>query len=372
MSRFNLLLFILLCSVTLAFASFSLVQLRIAASTVEAARLESSRVVDVTTVSIPEISSIRSGPIIFTGDILLARHVEFLMERNGTEYPFVHLRPLFASSTAVIANFESSIPATHAPTPNGKMVFSTKAEYASLLHQVGVTHVSLANNHATDFGEAAYQNTVTTFEATSIDPFGHPRTLSTTSVTYVTYEDKTVGVIAIHTLFTPPTKSQLESLVRDMTAASDIQIAYMHWGNEYEIRHGLAQQALAETLVDFGIDAIVGHHPHVTQDIQLINSVPVFYSLGNLIFDQYFSGEVQQGYLLSLTISDTELAFTLVPVTSLGTRAQPRLMNQSENNVFLHSLALRSDVILSESIKQGKVIVPISLATSTKNSIISP
>jgi hypothetical protein len=65
------------------------------------------------------------------------------------------------------------------------------------------------------------------------------------------------------------------------------------------------------------------------------------------------------------------LEFDLLPVTSVGTRAQPRLMNQSEKNVFLESVAGRSDTQLVEYIKQGKLIIDRDLATSSKNSIIS-
>lgn len=371
MSRYNLVLFLLVCSTVLSFCSYSFTQLQ-KISTVLAYTNTTLAVRSVplerTSLALPASPPL---PILFTGDVLLARHVEYLITSNGETYPFKNVQAVFASSSHVLINFEAAIPERHVKTPNGTLTFSVPAAYATLLANVGVTHVSLANNHATDYGGAGYDHTHAVMAANDITSFGHPTLLATSSITYIDYGDTRVGLIALHTLFVAPEKATLAALLAELASTSDIQIAYLHWGNEYELTHSLAQHALAETLIDYGIDAIVGHHPHVTQDIAVIRNVPIFYSLGNLVFDQYFSIAVQQGYLLSLAITPAELQFELLPVTSIGTRAQPRLMNQSEKNVFLDNLAHRSDPGIGENIKQGKVIIDRHLATSSKNSIIS-
>ncbi len=371
MSRYNLLIFILLCSVVLLFTAFSFTKLQQTMTVINSPELTEKNIPPLTLISETH-PSVPNGPLIFTGDVLLARNVEQLMKRHGPAYPFLYLQDVFARSNAVVANFESAIPNRHIPTPAYTFAFSTNAAYVPLLRQIGITHVSLANNHATDYGEVGYNESIATLQASNITPFGHPRVLATTSITYIEQDGYRIGILGIHTLFVAPQKSQLEALLKEMSNQSDLQIAYIHWGTEYEDSHNLAQRALADTLIDMGIDTIIGHHPHVTQDIQIIKNVPVFFSLGNLIFDQYFSIAVQQGYLLGLSITENKLNYSLIPVTSIGSFSQPRLMDQSEKNVFLTNLASRSDQTHSENIKQGKVIVSFSLATSTKNSIISP
>ncbi len=371
MSRFNLLLFLLICSTTLVFSSYSFAQLQELAVTIDNIGAESI-VFDV-----PELRSQNNEvhpipkPILFTGDILLARHVEYLMNQNGATYPFRQLTTLFASSSYVIANFEAAIPLVHQKTPNGKMVFSVPSSSAAVLYDAGVTHVSLANNHAIDQGTTGYLNTRAILTDANITPFGHPVTLSSSSITFINYGEVKISIIGIHTLFKTPDITTLTSLLGYMASNSDIQIAYMHWGNEYQPKHSLKERVLAETVIEKGIDAIIGHHPHVTQDIEVINNVPIFYSLGNLIFDQYFSLEVQQGYMLQLSVNEKNFQFDLLPVTSVGTKAQPRVMNQQEKDVFLTDLATRSQPELAENIKRGRVIIDRTLATSTKNSIIS-
>jgi poly-gamma-glutamate synthesis protein (capsule biosynthesis protein) len=63
----------------------------------------------------------------------------------------------------------------------------------------------------------------------------------------------------------------------------DLALVLPHWGNEYQLRHSSNQEKDARWFIDHGADAIIGAHPHVIQDIQEIDGVPVFYSLGNAV-----------------------------------------------------------------------------------------
>ncbi len=308
--------------------------------------------------------------ITFTGDIMLARSVELWMNNNGMDYPFSNVPALVSSSSAVVSNFESAISEIHVKTPPLAMRFSVDEKLIPALYKSGVTHVSLANNHSLDYGQSAYRNTRSVLAANNIVSFGHSTTLSTSSITYVKAGSTTVSIIAIHTLFVPPNPVILSNLVSYMKKTSDIQLAFIHWGTEYKSTHDTAQAALSNYLVTLGIDAIIGHHPHVVEDVQLIGDVPVFYSLGNFIFDQYFSVPVQNGLVLRLDIATSTLAFKLIPVTSIGTHGQPRAMNSTERETFLANLATKSAPALVNSIKAGNVILPIPLVKTTEDSII--
>jgi poly-gamma-glutamate synthesis protein (capsule biosynthesis protein) len=63
----------------------------------------------------------------------------------------------------------------------------------------------------------------------------------------------------------------------------DLALVLPHWGNEYQLRHSSNQEKDAKWFIDHGADAIIGAHPHVIQDMQEIDGVPVFYSLGNAV-----------------------------------------------------------------------------------------
>lgn len=293
-------------------------------------------------------------PIAFVGDVLLARDVEESMILYGSEYPFsiFYQLPLYG---AVVANFESSIPKTHHKTPSLTTRFSTDAKYVKELFSHGITHVSLANNHSNDYGAVGYKNTLSVFQSQYIVPFGNSLDVSTSSVTFIELATTTVSVVAIHTLFSDIDSVALEQVIEYAKLRSDYVIGYVHWGDEYVTTHNRAQQQLAFMLIDFGADAVIGHHPHVVQDIERYAGKPIIYSLGNFIFDQYFSKEVQEGLLLELHFTEDEAVYTLKPVTSVASRNKPRLMMGYERQEFLDSLSLKSSAVLRPGIENGEL-----------------
>ena len=142
----------------------------------------------------------------------------------------------------------------------------------------------------------------------------------------------------------------------------------MHWGVEYANTNSATQRKLAQTLSKLGVDIIVGHHPHVVQNIELIDNTLVFYSLGNFIFDQYFSVPVQQGLVLKL---DSDLGIELLPVSSEEVRVQPAFMAKEKRKLFLESLSRRSDIRLVEDILMGKILYQNMLASSSEVAIMA-
>lgn len=306
--------------------------------------------------SIATLTPTPSDTIVFLGDIMLGRHVEVLGKRYGTDYLVASTTYVTASATTVVANFESAMATPHVPTVSGGMRFSTDVSLLDVLTKLRVTHASLANNHALDYHNAGYTTTIQSLKERDIVAFGHPTKVSTSSVTYISHNDEVIAVIGIHTLFTEPSVAEIQSVLTAVSQQSDYQIAYIHWGTEYELIHSANQANLAAVLVEAGIDLIVGHHPHVTQDIALIQGVPVFYSLGNFIFDQYFSTDVKEGYSIKLELVEERVSFQLYPHTQTN-RSQTRPMTTDEASVYLDALAKRSEPSLYNQIVAGNIVI---------------
>ncbi len=302
--------------------------------------------------------------VMFFGDIMLGRDVELLMLKNGISYPFSSFT-INKESSFAFANFESAVPSQHEPTPYNTFRFSTDAKFLSELARAGFTHVSLANNHSFDYGLPGYNNTIAKMWENNLAPFGHPTILATSSVTVVETENYDVAVIGVHTLFSKPKPKDIKSVVAYAESLSDLQIVYIHWGNEYEEEQGKSQRELAVEFAKAGVDLIVGHHPHVVQGVEKIDNTIVVYSLGNFIFDQYFSDSVQLGLALSLVL-EKEPYLELIPVSSLESRARPTFMAGSSKELFLDELSLKSDPDLKEEIQAGIIKFEIPLATSSE------
>lgn len=294
-----------------------------------------------------------ANTVLFVGDVLLARAVERSMDQYGARYPFLgvedHLR-----AAAVVANFEAAVPSHHIPTRDYAMQFSVSEAYLPALAAGGITHASLANNHSYDYGTDGFTHTQTALEQAGVTVFGDQRSLGTSSVTYLQLPRATVAVVGIHAVDHDPSDEEIRAVFSYARRYSDVQVAYLHWGTEYHSTHSNEQAALARQVIDAGADAVVGHHPHVVQDIGVYDGVPIFYSLGNFIFDQFATLDVQRGLILALTVDrNARPSFSLIPVTSEYTPMSPRPMTGEARTHFLAALAERSDPSLHTSIIDG-------------------
>lgn len=297
---------------------------------------------------------VQKNAIRFVGDIMLARDVERKMQQYGDFYPLSRL-PALKENSYLVGNFEAAIPVVHTPTKDLHFSFSVDEKYIYSLKNYGFTHLGLANNHSFDFGKNDFIHTVDTLNASSLIPFGDPTQLSSSSISLFSMGSSTVAVVGVYAVDTVPTDSEIQSVLDIATAESDLQFVYIHWGTEYSLVHSSSQNILAHKLIDAGADVIIGHHPHVVQDIEVYKNKVIFYSLGNFIFDQYFSDDVQKGLMLDFSQTPDTLTFSLIPISSLNSRTAPQLMTGYEKDIFMSQLSNNSDTALAEMITDGVI-----------------
>ncbi|MCF7815502.1 MAG: CapA family protein [Candidatus Pacebacteria bacterium] len=271
-----------------------------------------------------------SPTILFVGDIMLGRFVETLTKNKGLMYPFDHVVDLLFSADLTVGNFEGIVSKDHFQTPSGSFRFSIEKENLSHLKDIGFDVVSLANNHSLDFGNEALSYTREYCSDLLLVCVGTPNALDEYSIAFKSLEEKKIGFVFLNTIFQKIDTSHLEEVLEAVATESDVQIVFIHWGDEYQLVHNDDQEALAMLLIDHGVDAVIGHHPHVVQDVGLYKGKPIFYSLGNFVFDQYFSQEVQEGLGVEMTIHDTGLEYRLLPFSSLKSKSQPRISTDED------------------------------------------
>jgi poly-gamma-glutamate synthesis protein (capsule biosynthesis protein) len=129
----------------------------------------------------------------------------------------------------------------------------------------------------------------------------------------------------------------------------------MHWGTEYQHVNGRLQAEMAHKLIDAGADVIIGHHPHVIQGIEVYQGKPIFYSLGNFVFDQYFSEDTQRGLAIGLVLDKDGIEASIFPLRSSA--SQVSLADEKEKAKILGSVADWSlaDKALREQIIRGQI-----------------
>ncbi|MDQ5927735.1 MAG: hypothetical protein QG633_173 [Patescibacteria group bacterium] len=291
---------------------------------------------------------------VMVGDVMLGRTVRNRMRASGNNLPFVNVGPIFTDADAVVVNLEGPITTLDAPDERVSpeqpysMRFAFDPVVAEVLRDAGVTHVSLANNHAWDQGVQGYKDTRIQLEQNRVEYFGF------NDVAHLRPEGQNITLIGLDATMAPLDIIETSREIESFGTSTHI-VVMMHWGDEYQPVHNAFQETIAHALIDAGVDAVIGSHPHVIQDIEVYNGAPIFYSLGNFIFDQYWNADVRSGLALRITHDETGERYQLVPID--GNHAQPKLMEEPARQALLDALAARSQPDLAESIKAGLLVI---------------
>ncbi len=295
---------------------------------------------------------------IFTGDIMLDRGVNKLMQEFGFDYPFEKIKKTLSSIGYVVGNLEGPILYNKKPYIKNSLNFSFDKKTAIALTSTHFNILSLANNHTDNSGAKGLNETREILKTHSITPIGDPLYFND-KFTYKVND--TVFLAFNFTYFFDNTAIKTVQRVRE-TQKDAFIIVFVHWGEEYTPISSSYVRTIAHQIIDAGGDVIIGSHPHVVQEVELYHSKErgedslIFYSLGNFVFDQYFSKETQTGLAVGLIKDKDYQEFTLIPIDL--TNSQPKLMEEKEKTLFLKELAKRSSAQIKSEIEKGVIKLP--------------
>ena len=267
--------------------------------------------------------------VVLTGDILLDRGVRRVIEHHGVGHLFSDgVDSVFQSAQVVVGNLEC--PATKIQAPVFKRyIFRAEPEWLDTLRQHGITHLNLANNHSIDQGREGLLDTRQNILAAGMVPIGaganmaeasepvllasHPRkvwlvpSLRLALENYAYLTDKPcVSQESMDSLF-----SRVHRLRQQDSTA--VIIVSLHWGAEHKLEPVPRQRHDAHMLIKAGADLLVCHHTHTLQTIEDYNGHPIYYSVGNFIFDQS-SPLNSEACMVRLKVSHDSLEVETIPV----------------------------------------------------------
>ncbi len=288
------------------------------------------------------------------GDIMLSRTVLRRMEVYGNyRHPFTDTAEVLRAADFTVANLEGQVSDHVAPSSNPEtMSFISPAAVLDGVRWAGIDAVSLANNHALDFGPDALVDTMDALEASGLGYFGagstrqsslqaNVYTIGGQRVAFLGFTDlSNVGFPHASLPTTTPAYSpaQVAGAVRAADKIADIVIPYFHWGVEYVSVPNQRQQSLAYAAIDAGADLVLGAHPHWVQETERYQGVPIVYSLGNFVFDQMWSMETRQGVIATFTFAGarvTDVQFTPVIIEDYN---RPRIATGGDREAVLHRM----------------------------------
>ncbi len=248
--------------------------------------------------------NLQAETILLAGDMMLGRGTKKLMGENSIYYPFQKIVQLLRGVDIVFANLEGPVVKNPPEFSVDSLKFSFHTNVLESIKWSKINLLSLANNHIMDMEEKGFQETIDWLGKYQLNSIGNPLSSYQNSLN-LSFSTEHSVFLAFNRIL--PYINYQEEIIAEIKKVKlnnpgKIIIVSMHWGNEYELTSSHAQRELAHKVIAAGADIIVGHHPHVVQEIELIQGKPVFYSLGNFIFDQQSFPETREGLIVSLSI----------------------------------------------------------------------
>lgn len=269
--------------------------------------------------------------VTFTGDVLLDRGVRRAIERHNGDANCLFspsVDSVFAASQLVVANLEC--PATVIKSPVFKnFVFRGEPDCLQVLREHGITHLNLANNHSIDQGRKGLIDTRDNIINAGMVAIGAGNCMeeAVQPVLIATYPRNVYVVASLRLalenfpyLTDQPCVSQesfemLETRVRELREQEPecCIVVCLHWGAEHMLRPAVQQVMQAHRLIDAGADCLICHHTHTMQTVEQYNGAPIYYSIGNFIFDQKRDIN-SRACMVQLSITPTAVEAKTIPV----------------------------------------------------------
>ncbi|MCR5590392.1 MAG: CapA family protein [Lachnospiraceae bacterium] len=242
--------------------------------------------------------------LVFTGDVEISTSVQAKYDAGGVNGVVSdRLLSILHDADITMINHEFCFSLRGEKNPEKQFTFRVDPSYVSLLTDMGIDIAGLANNHVLDYGKTALQDTFTTLEEADIDYTGAGNSLEEASKLVIKScpDGRKIGFLASsHVIpsvdwnvmnsqpgeFCFYDEAELLQAIGNAKQEVDFLFVMVHWGIERTLELTDYQINDAHRFIDAGADAVIGMHSHCLQPVEIYQGKPVFYSLGNFIFNK--------------------------------------------------------------------------------------
>ncbi len=299
--------------------------------------------------------------LLFGGDVLLSDHVLGAYERGGGIAGVLGEGFLEEISRADIfmVNQEFPFSSRGEQAPDKQYTFRLPPEKVSIFQEMGIDIVTLANNHALDFGTDALLDTCAVLDDAGIHRVGagsleeakawktievRGKRIAFLGVTRVIPVAEWTATIYHPGMFSTYDPAQALEQIQAAKEENDYVVVYVHWGVERAEYPEEYEKTMGRQYIDAGADLVIGSHPHVLQGIQYYKEKPIVYSLGNLVF----GSSIPKTMLLRVEISEEDMELFLIPGTSSAGFTR-ELEEEGEKQAFYRYFEQLSNGIFEEA-----------------------
>lgn len=306
--------------------------------------------------------------LVFAGDILLSDHVLNAYRKAGNIGGVVDsgFRKVIDGSDIFMANEEFPFSSRGTAAADKQFTFRLPPEKVSMFQELGIDIVTLANNHALDFGTDALLDTCSTLDDAGILRVGAGANLDEAKKpVFMEVKGRRIGFLGASRvipegswnatskgpgMLTTYDPALLLEEIRTARESCDYLVVYVHWGIERDERPQEYQRTLGQQYIDAGADLVVGSHPHVMQGLEYYRGKPIVYSLGNFVF----GSSIPKTALLEVEWDGENALLRLVPGTSSGGYTR-MLTDQGEKAGFYQYI---TSISYGVTVGEDGIVVP--------------
>ena len=304
----------------------------------------------------------------FSGDTMFDWQLRPVIEKNGADYPFQHVKEEITKADISFINLESAFTAREKKVPGQQFWIKSDPSTLQAIKNTGYDIVNIGNNHTLDYGQDGLLDTISHVEKLKLPYTGAGKnaedaytarelTVKGKKFKFLSFVrfmpnfnwvagDNKPGVANGYDL------DLVTKTIQEQKKDADYVIVYMHWGVEKSNRPIEYQKQYVPKMVEAGADAIVGSHPHWLQGFEYYNKVPIAYSLGNFLFPSYVNGKSAETGVLTLTFKGNDVQMSFNPYIIRNNQVSP--VNEEEKKKALQYLqAVSTDVEIDDT---GKII----------------
>lgn len=286
--------------------------------------------------NVTDIDENENVNIFAVGDIMLGRFVRTLSDRaNDPMYPFLKFldakNELFLNADIVFGNLEGPI-YKDGFRSSTSLVFGFPESSTNVLAKVGFDVLSVANNHTLNQRNEGFESTLKLLKEKNISPCGNPSDEKIEDIVYLDVHEQKIAFVCFDDVQHKLNLEKATTVTSEASQNADFVVASVHFGAEYQHKQNKRQIEIAHKIVDAGADIVLGHHPHVVEPFEAYNGSVIFYSLGNFVFDQYWSYDTQEELAVSVEMNDEKFIIHLFPLRS--ERSQSIFLSNDDLNKF--------------------------------------
>jgi poly-gamma-glutamate synthesis protein (capsule biosynthesis protein) len=296
------------------------------------------------------------------GDIMLDRSLGFVIESGDLQYPFSKVTDTLSKADITVGNLESSLGNTGEPVEKSYN-FQAPPKAARSLALAGFDIMSLANNHAMDFGPRALLQAIDLLEENDILSVGAGANIAVARrpvlieengvrVAILAYVDVPVEISGFDTrtweagaespglAWAHP--ETINQDVRSAKASADVVVVILHSGYEYIEQPSPPQITSAQAAIDAGASLVIGHHSHLLQGVAFYKEGVIVYGLSNFAFEM--EGSRDSAILNVWLDKDGVNNLEIIPVI-IGQGGQPAYAAQGDARRIREEVYLLTELL---------------------------